>query len=640
MKKLTILAALKQLKSHFWLLFSSSAALCLFLSPSVTSLLLIAFIFLWVVIVSLLNLVPPPNRHPNSNLEIIACFITLIIQFEAFISFKTAWSTSGKVGMVANYFNLTPFILLTIVGLIGVVLGFYAINVFSLWAIIGIKSLFKLLEKDKVTNKFSQYKKPFLVLFIMYLVATSGIIMTDVSYIDDMGRIARGYSGWDNFSRYTSNFLSHLLHTNLYLADISPLTQVIAVILITVASLIVIIVFSENTKITFWSLVAVLPLGISPYFLECLSYKYDSPYMAVSVLASVVPLLFYQQNLTVYILTILLGILLTCTTYQAALGIFPIAILILSFLHWEQGVPKGKIIKFIVSSAIGYLGAMVIYKIFIMKPVDTYVSSEMYALSEMPKGILSNIKRYLALVYSDFEGLWLILLAIILCTFVVLSVFRSKRNKYLTTMLAITIILFSACLCFGPYIAMKSPLYACRAMYGFGAFIAIFAVSCVGSNNLLKSQNRVYTSTLCLAKIACLFLSWCFLVFSFVYANALDEQQRYKDFRTEMVLRALDQILVPNTEQPVNIQIIGSAGNSPVVERMPQYNSVLRRLVSAVRFAGDGWMWSVYDFENYYDLEFFEVDNLQELKLPILYDGYYETIYGDENNILIELHPY
>lgn len=51
---------------------------------------------------------------------------------------------------------------------------------------------------------------------------------------------------------------------------------------------------------------------------------------------------------------------------------------------------------------------MIIYKIFIMKPVDAYVSSELYGLSEMPKGIISNIKRYLTSVYSDFDSKWFI----------------------------------------------------------------------------------------------------------------------------------------------------------------------------------------------------------------------------------------
>lgn len=40
---------------------------------------------------------------------------------------------------------------------------------------------------------------------------------------------------------------------------------------------------------------AVVPLGLSPWFLECFSYKFDSPYMALSVLASVIPFIFGRR---------------------------------------------------------------------------------------------------------------------------------------------------------------------------------------------------------------------------------------------------------------------------------------------------------------------------------------------------------
>jgi len=263
--------------------------------------------------------------------------VAAIIQYVNFSSFKTAWMTSSTVAALAGSFNLSTSILLTIVGLTGVVGGFYAVYALSAWIIVEINLLFRKL------NEYSQYKKPFLMLFMMYMLAASAIIMANVSYIDDMGRKAWGYSGWDTFSRYMSNFFSQLIHTNSYLADISPLTQIIAVLLITAASLIVIITFSEADKISFWSLVAVMPLGISPYFLECISYKYDSPYMAISIFASVVPLLFYKYNSTIYVPIVLLGTLLACTTYQAALGIFPTAVLILAFCNGNNMFRKIRI---------------------------------------------------------------------------------------------------------------------------------------------------------------------------------------------------------------------------------------------------------------------------------------------------------
>ncbi len=335
--------------------------------------------------------------------------------------------------------------------------------------------------------------------------------------------------------------------------------------------------------------------------------------------------------------TVILGTLIACTTYQGALGIFPVSILILVFCEWTQNIPRNRNIKFVMSSGIGYLLAMLIYKVYIMKPVRSYVSSEMYSLTELPQGVISNIKKYLTLVYTDFDIKWLLLLAILFFAFIIISVLHTQKNRFFTALFAIVTVFFSVCLCWGPYIAMKTPTFYCRGMYGFGTLIAIYGVICVNSKNKFSKKQYIFKITSWGGKIACISLCWCFFVFSFVYANALNEQQRYRDFRTEIILNALDQVLVSNSETPVNLQIIGSTGISPIVERMPQYDGVLNRLVYN---SFDESFWGIYNFQHYYDLQFNKVDNLQDLNLPVLYDGYYQTVYGDENNILIKIKSY
>ncbi|MCD7752411.1 MAG: hypothetical protein LUI10_11870 [Lachnospiraceae bacterium] len=171
-------------------------------------------------------------------------------------------------------------------------------------------------------------------------------------------------------------------------------------------------------------------------------------------------------------------------------------------------------------------------------------------------------------------------------------------------------------------------------MYGFGVCIAIFTVIVTDSGSRAFSQ---------IARVGSLGLSWCFFVFCFVYGNALTEQQRYTEFRIEMVLSALDSLNLLSTENEMTLQISGTIGMSPIIENMPQYqNTVLNRLVRTT-FAGDAWIWNQYYFLHYYDLtnyNYVESADVGAEDLTILYDGYYETIYGDESNILIELKEY
>ena len=135
---------------------------------------------------------------------------------------------------------------------------------------------------DKVSLKIMNFKnnysylfKPFIILFIIYIIAFYPIIRANFNYLDDLERVNVGYRGWLGFSRYISEFFSIFIHTGRYLTDVSPLTQIIATVFLTLSSVIVLHLFNKNKKVSFVNIVSVLPIGLCPYFLECISYKYD-----------------------------------------------------------------------------------------------------------------------------------------------------------------------------------------------------------------------------------------------------------------------------------------------------------------------------------------------------------------------------
>ena len=86
-------------------------------------------------------------------------------------------------------------------------------------------------------NKELSAKKAFLLLFILYSLALLSILRENVSYRDDIGRTAYGFSGWLDFSRYTTEYLSKLIHVGSYISDISPIPQIIAIIELSLASI-------------------------------------------------------------------------------------------------------------------------------------------------------------------------------------------------------------------------------------------------------------------------------------------------------------------------------------------------------------------------------------------------------------------
>lgn len=130
----------------------------------------------------------------------------------------------------------------------------------------------------------------FIILFLSFFVALSSLIRGNVGYGDDIARTVKGY-GLNVYSRIGSEYLSNIVHTDSFLADISPLSQLIAIAVIAFSCILLLKAISGKNNFSVWQIAAVLPLGINPFFLECLSFKFDSPYMAISVLVSIIPVL-------------------------------------------------------------------------------------------------------------------------------------------------------------------------------------------------------------------------------------------------------------------------------------------------------------------------------------------------------------
>lgn len=483
--------------------------------------------------------------------------------------------------------------------------------------------------KEKISCAVTENTvKSVLVLAGIYFLGIISIIRANYKYIDDFGRVIGGYKGWDDFSRYTSVLLSPFVHADNYLTDISPIPQIIAVILLAVAGIITVSALINNGsngtgKISILHILAVVPMGLSPYFLECLSYKYDSPYMALSVLAAVIPVVMINESAIIFGIASAVGTIIMLTTYQASSGIFPMLIVMMSVMAWNKKAEIKNIIQKAGIAAAGYIVGMGIYKFLIMKEVDEYVSSSVAPFNE----IIAQFIAYYRQVIADFKTWWLLIIAIIIAMYVVNFIRFSEQNKIVACAVAVISVMVCLLLAFGMYPVLSKASTYPRAMYGFGAMIAIIGVCGVG-------PKRSYISGF--FSIA---LAWTFLIFSVSYGNCLYEQAKYADFRIESVIDDLKDIDMMIDDEETLVQISGTIGDSPVIRNIPQGSyMILERLVPQI-FEQD-WKWSTFYFYNYFDINNIVQDrtvDLHEDNLPIIKDTMYHTIYGDNHKILIEL---
>lgn len=377
-----------------------------------------------------------------------------------------------------------------------------------------------------------------------------------------------------------------------------------------------------------------VPLCLSPYFLECISYKFDAPYMAISVLASVAPVLFYKKGTAWYLLSVVLGMLVMCMSYQAASGIFPMLVVLIALKKWNQQESFKELGRFVLLSVIGYLAGLLIFSTVIMKALalNGYVTTSLPALRELPYYFVHNLIRYYLTVFSDLKKEWLLLIAVLLVGFLYVSLRESKRKWYASLLMAVAGLLLMLAMAFGVYPALQSPLYEPRAMYGFGVMLSL-----IGLYTVSATGRREYAA----AKVACFALCWCFFVFAFTYGNTLYVQKTYTDYRVAAVIDDLDEVGAFDSEEPKVVQISGTIGYAPQIYAMRQDYQILNRLVP-VMFQKSSWEWGRFGFEHYYglpEMEWASDENLDlhDKNLPILRESIYHTIRGDAKYILVEL---
>lgn len=473
--------------------------------------------------------------------------------------------------------------------------------------------------------------KPMLVMFLIYLVGALALILAGVHFADDIARTNYGYAGWNGFSRYLSTVLAYGAQMDGYLFNIAPLPQILAIFILSAASVLLISVIAgrEVFKKTKWGwyLVAAIPLGLSPYMLECLAYQYDAPFMAISVLFAILPVLFRKKNRWWYGAAILVSVLVICTTYQAAIGILPMIVLITAMREWNEDknlkVKSGW--KYVGFSAAVFLLSLILFQKALMKPRDVYVSNGLPEIQNLIPEFFDHIKQYFDLVFSDFKVLWLVLIGLLCVGFVVLFVIQSKRNKIGAFSVVVTGGLAILLLSFAFYAVLDKPLYATRTMYPFGVAIAIFAIY------TMRGEKNGW-----ILKIPVTVLSWCFVIFALTFGNALKEQDIYRNMVMDMVVSDLNEMPIVLESETKYIQVSGNVGFSPVILHMPRNYTILQRLLAPSFSEYVPWMAYRVLQQSGLPLMYDEQVNIKEMDLPKLKETVLYNIYGDEKNILVE----
>ena len=370
------------------------------------------------------------------------------------------------------------------------------------------------------------FKRALICGVALYSIALFALLRGDIYYMDDFQHSISDSSNANVFSRYLIPLiLGGALTLGKGTLDISPLPQILGVIFVVLSAMI--LLYLIRKKFDFIGILASLPLGLSPHFLQNLSYKFDALTMSLALFFAVLPFLF-QKQVRVFCVISVVCLLLMFMIYQAANAAYIILSLYFALFTTSQNLKSR--LKFLGLCALNLIIASALYKLTIAQPVSEYIvaytSDKMLPLNaDFFTGLAQNLTTYFATIFSDLKQtpyIWLIALN---CALFMLN-YKNRR------IYAILFLALGFCASFGLFLVLEKPVFEPRVFYGFSALIATICIANIAeSNKILRLLSRA------IAIITAYFL----ISFANIYGNALTKQDKYLDFRAKLLLQDLGE---------------------------------------------------------------------------------------------------
>lgn len=380
------------------------------------------------------------------------------------------------------------------------------------------------------------------IVFFLFLVYFK-VFAADFFYSDDVFRNYGGNRSWIGFSRYISEFGSILIHNNFKLNDIAPLSQFLSVIISTVTVFVLSVALTGQLNLK--NCMALSTVFIAPCYAECISYRFDSPYMAISLFFAALPFLF-KTDKKIFLYVSVVCLLLTCMSYQAALSLY---ILCAIYLFVKDFIANFDLKKYCYSSLVSVASfaiALVLFKLLLMNKMDQtpddYFSSRIVFAAIIPNAI-EYFKKSFLFHGGVFSKTCFVLTVIYLIISFVKYVRCKKKFALIFIMVVLTI---SYILSFGPYLVFERPVFAPRSFMGFNVFAAFVLLACL---NISPDKTSKFSLVMTFVFI------YSFVVFMFTYGNCLKNQKEYENFRVQMIIKDLSENLTK--EDKVNVSFLG-----------------------------------------------------------------------------------
>lgn len=451
------------------------------------------------------------------------------------------------------------------------------------------------------TNRIGVFIKnnrlPIFVVFSMCILYVLPIIMADRLYVDDMGRTTTGYYGWKGNGRPFAEMIMKFLSFGGLNLDISPLPLLLALALYSVTSVAYVrsVIPKKGILIT---VIASLGFIVNPFYLENLSYKYDSFPMMISVC---VLLLAYINISNIYARATIatIAVIASLSSYQASIGLFVSLAVIESVSYINKGIDLKFVFLRIVERGLCFgIGYLLYDKV--IKPATvlesngyTWQHSQTILLNKEGFDIFArNVHIYLEKIMKYATSIPSITIALV-AFFIVASlgsilfgIFNKQKNKTIAIICSIMVIaspIIVFVLTFIHMCLLVYPIASPRVFVSFSAFIFLMMA-------ILFMHDRFNRASLV---PAILFIAFSY-VYSFSYGNALKFQDEYENYVAVNIANDLSTI------DPLGQLKIQTNGYMDYPQQVAIVLKKYPAMKDAIlRYLNNDWYWSYFQLGKY-----------------------------------------
>ena len=433
--------------------------------------------------------------------------------------------------------------------------------------------------KDQIKNLVVQRKERLWEIWLS--VGAVGLLILPIIlnvrlYADDIDRASGGSLNWDTDGRIIANWLYRIAHLGSARAVFDhPLGAIVCIPLILLGGLFASLLF-QRKSLAWVGVLSILLFG-QPYFLENLSYGFDSPLMVISIVMCIAAAWLCVSAKQQY-LFIVAGSLVSISLliYQPANNAFWIPICLLGIYSWRTKTDnrsnKNQISyepkRFIVNSILVQTLALLIYK-FAFSPFFklTDYASNVQSLpkpSELPLAFFTNINDFCdTLLRNGFESA--LGLSIVIYIAVSIILISSDSNFWL----GITkIILFVAVLALsqGLMLTLGYRGFEARTYIGVGVFLVSLApmtwsvLEGQWKNPAIKKWTRRFYIGILAAIV------WGLISCSYAYGSVFRSQDDLNHYYRQTIANEVLQSESLLEKKFIGMSIIGYSPDSPIAK--------------------------------------------------------------------------